>query len=162
MSNRFLHLEWLLDRLRELGSHHTTADSLESLANLILALVPEGLKPAIVQPDFIHANIVASGRDLVIVDNEFLSIGLGFEFDILNTSHAVSEGDERKRTRYVAEYENVGSCGTLTTHATFWDICYLAKFTGKRFSTGDREMGRVCLELLNERVQGYARERGLQ
>ena len=39
------------------------------------------------------------------------------------------------------------------THADFWDVCYLAKFTGKTSATGDHEMGSVCLDLLRRKTE---------
>ena len=163
MPGRFPHLEWLLDRLRGASASLAPAVGVDALADRILSLIPDGLKTGIVQPDFIKANIVVTPTgDLVIVDNEFLSIGVGFEFDVLNTSRAVSAGDETRQLRYMAAYEAAGDCGSLVEHAEFWEICYLTKLTGKRLSIGDDEMGMVCLELLTTRVEACARARGIR
>ena len=158
MPGRFPHLEWLLDRLKRATARFAPPVGVDALADRILALIPERLKPGIVQPDFIKANIVETpAGDLVIVDNEFLGFGVGFEFDVLNTCRAVSAGDETRQQRYMAAYEAAGDRGSLVEHAEFWEICYLTKLTGKRFAIGDDELGTVCLELLTARVEACGR-----
>ena len=155
--DRFIHLEWLLKRMRQLTRGFVQPGKVEALCKSIDNLIPPLLKVRIIQPDFIKSNIVKtpSGK-LVIVDNEFLGIGLGFELDIVNASHVISGGDEFRRRQYLNAYAAVGDCGTLIQHGGFWDICYLTKLVGKRFLIGDVEMGKVCLDLLDYKVREYA------
>lgn len=159
-SREFVHLEWLLKRLEEGGQNYVCRNYLQHLMESLRELTPTGLKPGIVQPDFIKSNVVVTeAGELVIIDNEFLGVGLGFEFDILNTSHMVSAGDEAKRRRYLDAYGEVGDLGTLDEHAAFWDLCYLTKLAGKRFLMNDVAMGRVCLELLETKLHAYVQDK---
>ena len=157
----FPHLEWLIERLRRASASHVSASTISELGRQVRALQPRGLKRGIVQPDFIRSNlIVTHADDLIIVDNEFLGIGVGFEFDLLNASRSVAGGDEQRRRRYLDDYAEVGDLGSLEQHSDFWEICYLTKLAGKRFSLGDVEMGTVCLDLLADRVGSYGHATG--
>ena len=129
---RFIHLDWLLQRLASASRNYACPDHIEFLSQSLRQLTPPGLKAGIVQPDFIKSNlIVTDAGELVMVDNELLGIGLGFEFDILNTSHVISAGDEKKRRRYLDAYAEVGDLGTLNEHEAYWDLCYLTKIGGQ-------------------------------
>ena len=154
---KFVHLEWLLERMKAASRKYVSAELVDELSQSVIDLVPADLKPGIIQPDFIKSNIVETPNgELVIVDNEFLGIGLGFEFDIVNSSRVISECDEGLCRQYLDWYAVMGDCGTLLEHSGFWDICYLAKLVGKRFLIGDAEMANVCLELLWTKVRKYA------
>lgn len=154
---RFIHLEWLLERLSHASRNYACPNRVSVIIQELRDLVPEGLKAGIVQPDFIKPNLVVTNAgELVVVDNELLGIGLGFEFDILNTSHAISMGDPAKQRAYLDAYAKVGEMGTLNEHLAFWDLCYLAKLTGKRFQMADAGIALVCLELLEIKVRTYA------
>jgi len=120
----------------------------------IVGLVPVDLKLGVVQPDFIKSNVIETPHgELVVVDNEFLGLGLGYEFDILNASRVNSGDDEGLFQEYLNAYAKSGNCGTLLRHERFWDICYLAKLIGKHFAKGDFEMGELFLDLLESKIQ---------
>ena len=158
LSHRFIHLEWLLERLMDASRAHVSRTQVQASSQALRELTPPGLKAGIVQPDFIKSNlVVTSTGELMIVDNELLGIGLGFEFDILNTSHVTSASDDAKRRRYLDAYAKFGDLGTLNEHEAFWDLCYLAKLAGKRFLLNDVANGKVCLELLDIKLRAYAR-----
>ena len=159
-AERLVHLNWLLRRMAASTRRYVSPEQVKTLSRAINRLIPPGLRTEIVHPDFIPSNIVVtSSGELVIVDNEFLGIGLGSEFDILNSIHAIAFDDENLHRHYVSAYAAVGDYGTLNEFREFWEILFLARLTGKSFTLGDVEHGRACLGLLEHKVQEYGHEK---
>lgn len=153
-AQRFVHLEWLVHRMNEAACKYVSSDVVMSLSGAVTRLLPPDLRCGVVQPDFIRSNIVKTPKgELVSIDNEFLGIGLGREFDVLNASRVLSGGDDAVRKRFLAAYGAAGDLRTLQDRSTYWDICYLVKLAGKRFLLQDHETGRMCMELLEYKIQ---------
>jgi hypothetical protein len=154
-----LHPKWLLDRLRKASQRYIESESLERVAESVANLAPPDLAIRVMHPDFIRPNMVLTpSGELVVVDNEFLGIGSGFEFDILNASRVHASGSPDSQQRYLDAYVEVGDRGSLTEHRKFWDLCYLTKLAGKRLAMEDFEIGTVCFELLQRKVAEYAHQ----
>jgi hypothetical protein len=153
---QFVHLEWLLARLERDARRQPSCPSIGPLCERIRELVPSDLEIRVVAPDFIPPNIVAApDKGLTLVDNEFIALSAGFEFDILNTMHMAFPNDAASREKYLEEYESAGDSGTLRRHAAFWDICYRVKTAGKRFALGDSAGGLREMAHLWRQVDGY-------
>jgi hypothetical protein len=155
----FFHLEWLIERVRTASRNYVAAKHIEELCQTIAGLTPKDLKPGIVQPDFIKSNIVRTpDGELVIVDNEFLGIGIGYEFDILNAARVIAGDDEPQCQQYIAAYTNTGDCGTLLRHERFWQICYLTKLVGKHYAQRNPETAQRCLSELESTTRQYMKD----
>jgi hypothetical protein len=149
-SRRFRHLAWLLARLRRTAAGHLTPPAIAHVEALFSACQPRGLRTRIVHPDLTPENvIVAPDGRLVVVDNEFLAIGTGFELDVVNTAHSVGSGEPADG--YLARYASLFDTGTLGDRPAYWRACFLLKLAGKRFRDGRPDQGRL---LVAEIVEG--------
>lgn len=152
-----VHVRRLLHRLDTHGAPIVGAGRLRNLRGAVSRSTPPRLETRVIHPDFIRANIVVTDRgELVIVDNEFLGIGLGFEFDILNAARIFAREDEDLRAEYIAAYSQRQSCGTLRDHREFWDACYWIKKSGKAFMRGEADKGQEFLKAAEKRISAYA------
>ncbi len=152
-SGGFVHLTWLSDRFRSIATPVLGQAAVEETLGALAAMVPSELKIGIVHPDFIEPNIVVDrDGDFVVVDNEFLSLGTGFEFDILNSSCFRKAVDPSRRESYLESYSKYGDCGTLWSHLRYWELCFLLKRTNKQFLLGDMGAGRTNFERLRQEI----------
>lgn len=153
-----IHLEWLLQRLMVHGEQYVGQDRLGQICSLIRELRPGNLQVRVIHPDFIPSNIIVTADgNPVIIDNEFLGIGLGFEFDVMNTICSLFPKDRSLQTEYINRYARDTGCGTLLEHNYFWEICYLVKVAGKSFLSGDNSKGEERFSMLHKKVSEYAR-----
>ena len=158
---RFVHLEWLLQRLRLSAAAYLDRNSLERLSQSVMDIIPTTLRVGIIHPDFMKSNIVLNPKgELVIVDNEFLGVGMGFEFDLINTVKSYFSEDRSLQETYLQYYEKNNQCGTFYTYSDFWEICFLAKIVGKRFRDGKIDEALLTMQELQERVACYADKKG--
>ncbi len=156
---QFTHLSWLMDRLLRFGRQYAPIVDLERVCERVRSLVPPCLSRRVIAPDFIGPNLVARGDRLYLIDNEFLGIGAGFEFDLLNTLRVEFRAEPQLAEEYLAAYERAGDCGSLRTHYAFWDIVFEVKVAGKRFAQADAAAGSEAFSNLQAKVDGYAIER---
>jgi len=153
----FVHLQWLLHRLRKGCAGRIAPERVDRLIRRLLELQPPHLKPGVVHPDFITPNLVVTASDeTTIVDNEFLGIGTGHEFDILNTAMETFPDSEASRDSYFSAYSDAGDLGTLVTDRPFWDLCYLAKMAGKHFVAGNLSLAQDVFARLERRTHSHA------
>ncbi len=158
-SGGMLHVEWLLGRLLRWGRLHRPERELTEVCQRIRALEPPHLQTTIVAPDFIASNIIVRNGKLVLVDNEFLGIGKGFQFDVLNTLRIVLRNAPELHTKYLAAYGGHSEIGTLETNFSYWDIVFTAKVAGKHFALARRREGLSALLELNRKLDAYAHKR---
>lgn len=150
---RFLHLEWLLDRLERAAA--PVAD-VRDLCHRIRQLTPADLTVSVVVPDFIPANIVERpDGEWVLVDNEFLAVSTGFEFDLLNTLRVALHDESELQTRYLDAYAGKTDHSLLLAQQSIWEIFYIAKQAGKAFVLGDTDVATQHVVDLNTRVRKY-------
>jgi len=151
-----VHLNWLLKRLNAFAEPYLEAEAIKEIDESIRKLVPPKLEVRIVHPDFIKANLVVNTADeLVIVDNEFLDIGKGYEYDILNAAISLFPKDKARQIDYIKTYAGDVGCGSLLDRKDFWDICFLVKIAGKRFMQGKVSDGKYFFNLIKKRLRDY-------
>lgn len=153
---RCLHVEWLLERLERASLGHVEPLQVRRLCRRIRALTPSDLQVRVVAPDLIPPNVVVTrGGNLVLVDNEFLGVSAGREFDVLNTCWYLFGDDEYGRDWYTDTYGR-RELSSLRQHEKFWDLVLLAKFAGKRLLAGDIVSARETLRNLEKGIANYA------
>ena len=119
-----------------------------------MELAPSNLDVRVVNPDFIRSNIIRNASlGLVIVDNEFLGIGMGFEFDILNTAKSLFPSNQERQMEYYKMYADETDYGSLLELRNFWEMCFLIKVTGKRFMQKRVAEGKCLLKTLTKKIR---------
>ncbi len=159
---RPLHIMWLAARLRESAKRVMGCDRAAQATQRLLETVPQGLQTRVLHPDFTRRNLIRRhDGHLVMVDNEFVAVGQGYEYDLYNTLMLLDSGgiDTSTASHYLGHYGE-DEIGTLRREEAYWHCCYLAKSAGKAFGRGHREKGIAILEALEEEIDTYAKQRG--
>jgi hypothetical protein len=154
--NQLLHLDWLIGRLKRFAHSHLYEPDVERVCEKVRNFAPQGLQVRVMMPDFLPSNLVedANGQ-LVCIDNEFLAIGRGFEFDLINTLYVVFENNRTLRRKYMAKLAKIGDLEMFCRYREYWEIMFLAKKVGKQFQKGDVPTARVGFQQLQQRVANY-------
>ena len=138
------HVERLFERLLRYRCGYVDEKWILRVRDEILSSRPDGTGWGVLHPDFIITNIVeTSNKSLVIIDNEFLCVGHGQEWDILNTLKVSFGGDKKSQDRYLSAYSEQRSLHTLFSFWDYWEKCYDIKMAGKHFSKGRVDEG-IC------------------
>jgi hypothetical protein len=145
-------VQWLFQRVRRFGRGVVDRAFVARLFDRVRASRPAGAPWGVLHPDFIPANLVVTNEGAISVDNEFLCVGYGQEWDILNTVHVSFPNRRRLQDRYLAAYATHRSLHTLTTHREFWEATYDIKMAGKRLSEGKAAEGLRHLRAAAEKV----------
>lgn len=146
------HIEFLFDRLIHFGCTYIKKNIILKARDKIVFSRPRYAAKGILHSDFISTNFVVTAQDeLVMIDNEFLSVGYGQEWDVLNTLRT-SFGDNKKlHDQYLTAYARCGNLYTLISHRDYWENCYQIKIAGKYLSQGKIKEGLAWFELVGKK-----------
>lgn len=130
-TQEFRHLPWLINRFVDVCSKHVNKDELICIGTKVLNLLPDDLECRISNPDFIPSNLIITNEGKIyIVDNEFLYISTGYEFDIYNLMFGLGES---LRNNYLKQYSKVLPLKSYYYYLWYWDLCLSLKRCRKFF-----------------------------
>ena len=146
------HARWLFARVRRFGGEAVDDARVVQLRDRLLRARPEGAPWGVLHPDFITTNLIVADRGVVSIDNEFLGVGHGQEWDILNTVKVSFPEQSRLQERYLNAYAKHRSLHTLMSHRNYWEAIYDIKMAGKRLSEGESDAGLRHLQAAAEKA----------
>lgn len=156
-TSKFYHLGWLLERFKNGCGNYIASEKLDLLKNTILGLVPGNLDCAVTNADFIPSNlIIADDGNFFLVDNEFLYISTGYEYDLYNLSIGLGES---LSGRYFEIYSKFHPLDSYYQNLDFWKLCFGFKKCRKYFENKDLKNGSSSLNELEQGINEYLDKR---
>ena len=122
MPNTYVHLNSLLDRFSKVAPIVVSRPRIEEIINGFMQRLPEPGAARIIHPDLTPSNIVISDGRPVVIDNEAIAIGTGYEFDIWNAGEAIyGHRDTKRIRRYVDQFHERCPIPSLFEYQSVWD-----------------------------------------
>lgn len=146
------HIRWLFHRVRQFGHGYVDDGFLWRLREQVIRSRPKDAPGGVLHSDLITTNLVITRRGVVSIDNEFLCLGYGQEWDVLNTLKVSFPNQQRLQDRYLDTYAKYRSLYTLFSHRDYWEASYDIKIAGKRLSEGKIEEGLHHLRAASAKV----------
>jgi hypothetical protein len=146
------HLDWLLRRVAEHGGAHLEVGQIARLGDALRRRLPEKAARGILHPDFIPGNLLRTpGGDLVVVDNEFLCVGVGQEWNVLNSARVLS-ADADQQEAYIEGYLRQHTLESFQPERDYWEAWYQVKLAGRAFAEQRQDDGRSHLDEAQRRI----------
>jgi hypothetical protein len=127
------HFDWLLKRLAVHAGTELARGELAALSRALRLRRPADSSRGILNPDLVPGNFVRNpGGELVVVDNELLSSGMGQEWDVLITAKLL-RGDAALKERYIELYLEHNRLPSLVRDRAYWEAWVRVRRAGRRF-----------------------------
>ena len=140
-------------QLIEVCSRYISKERLLHASDKIKKALPLDLQCRVSNPDFIPDNLIRQNRgNLFMVDNEFLSISLAYEYDLYNLSRGL---DSPRKKLYLQTYNQSGDLSTYEKYEDYWNLCFELKRCRKLFSTHRHEEGYEAFRKLETNLKRY-------
>lgn len=144
------YLKFLTERFIFFGSKYVKTEELVEVVAALKKKAPP-LTLSIIHPDFTDDNIVLQKQEEpILIDNETLSVDLGYEFGILVAADSFFPESNSLQKRYFSLYKSYHSLGTLETHPHFWRLVYWLKSAGSNFQRGNCQKGLRFLAMIKK------------
>jgi len=120
-------------RLRFTRGMYSEVVGICSQLDLIKDRLLRVLAPSVTNPAFTNDNVVKDGSGrLFMVDNEYLTVGIGRGFDLAYTLDTCFKGEESKAKDYLRYYGALCSADEYYRYKGFWEACNTVRKVGKR------------------------------
>ena len=122
MDTHYVHLESLLVRFFRMAPRVIPHQRIKEIVNRLRDRLPVPGPSRIIHPDLTPPNIILNGPNPVVIDNEVIAIGSGYEFDVWNTGEALyGHRDLKSIERYVRSFHERCPTPTLFEYQPVWD-----------------------------------------
>lgn len=141
--NQYVHLESLITRFQKAVPGVISDHRINAIVSSLRERLPAPDVPRILHPDLTPTNIIVDGSGPVIIDNEVIGIGAGFEFDVWNSGEALYGRRNLKGIEaYVRRFHERCPAPTLFAYQAVWDDFRRLRRAIKEIKKGRRSKAR--------------------
>mmetsp|Transcript_1025 Transcript_1025/g.796 ORF Transcript_1025/g.796 Transcript_1025/m.796 type:complete len:310 (-) Transcript_1025:61-990(-) len=150
-NSELIFLKFSIKIFKNYASRYIAKETIDETINYVKSLIPSGLKTRVIHTDFKKSNIILNkNKELIIIDNEMLGLGLGFELDVLSTARNLFRRDKKMQEKYIEKYAKKININTIFKHIDFWELCFLFYTMSHTFRLAEIKEAKILLNKVRE------------